>query len=43
MKKRNAETKEKKGNSRRNTLFFSPFSYRNREGYKFRKVMGDTC
>lgn len=24
MKKRNAETKEKKGNSRRNTLFFSP-------------------
>ena len=41
MKKRNAETKKKNGNSRRSTLFFSP--YRNREGYKFRKVMGDTC
>ena len=39
--KKKRRNQEKNNNSRRSTLFFSP--YRNREGYKFRKVMGDTC
>ena len=39
--KKKRRNQEKNGNSRRSTLSFSP--YRNSEGYKFRKVMGDTC
>ena len=39
--KKKRRNQEKNGNSRRSTLFFSP--YRNCEGYRFRKVMGDTC
>lgn len=39
--KKKRRNQEKNGNSRRSMLLFSP--YRNREGYKFRKVMGDIC
>ena len=39
--KKETQKPRKNGNSRRSMLSFSP--YRNREGYKFRKVMGDTC